>query len=85
MFHLRSFNDLLYLKSFTKDQAQDVWDKLGLDSRDFDFDEFSRGLNVELEHRDITKGNITETAKIVIAHLKEKRDYYTALAKMEKS
>lgn len=45
--------------------------------------ELKYGLNVELEHKDLTKGNIEKTMKIVIAHLKEYPDYYRRLKKME--
>jgi hypothetical protein len=41
------------------------------------------GLNVELEHKDITKGNMEKTLKIVMAHLKESPKYYRELKKME--
>lgn len=41
-------------------------------------------LNVELEHKDITKNNLFTTGKIVIAHLNEYPDYYQRLKKMEK-
>ncbi len=40
-------------------------------------------MNVELEHRDITRGNLLLTAKIVVAHLKEVPDYYTQLKTIE--
>lgn len=43
------------------------------------------GLNVELEHKDITKGNLDKTMKIVISHLKESPNYYSKLKKVEKS
>lgn len=41
------------------------------------------GLNVELEHKDLTKGNLDKTLKIVLAHLKESPKYYKELKKME--
>jgi len=46
-------------------------------------EQFHMGMNVELEHRDITRGNLLLTAKIVIAHLKEVPDYYTQLKTIE--
>jgi len=36
---------------------------------------------VEMEHQDVTNGNIVKTAKIAAAHLKEKPKYYTLLKK----
>ena len=41
------------------------------------------GLNIELEHHDITHNNEDITAKIVIAHLKEDPFYYYRLQKLE--
>ena len=49
----------------------------------YDPEQFHMGMNVELEHRDITRGNLLLTAKIVIAHLKEVPDYYTQLKTIE--
>ena len=42
------------------------------------------GLNVEMEHKDLTKGNLDKTLKIVMAHLKESPKYYIELKKMER-
>lgn len=47
------------------------------------------GLRVELEHgtqdaqTNVTNDDITMTAKIAFAHMKEIPDYYTRLKKME--
>ncbi len=43
------------------------------------------GMDVEKEHKDITKGDKKLTRKIVDAHLKEDPNYYTKLKKMEES
>lgn len=43
------------------------------------------GLNIELEHRDITHENLLLTAEIAIAHLEEYPDYYKRLVKLEKN
>lgn len=37
------------------------------------------GMEVEREHRDVTKGGMLKTAKIAAAHLCEKNDYYKQL------
>ena len=42
------------------------------------------GLAVELEHFDITNGDLLMTAKIALAHLAESCEYYIELEKMEK-
>lgn len=47
----------------------------------FNPDEFHVGMNVEMEHQDVTNGNIVKTAKIAAAHLRENPKYYTLLMK----
>jgi Protein of unknown function (DUF5661) len=42
------------------------------------------GMNVEMEHADVTRNNLTMCARIALAHLCEYPDYYTELEKMEK-
>lgn len=42
------------------------------------------GMNVEIEHRDVTHGSATTTAKIAAAHLREHCDYYKRLRKVER-
>lgn len=42
------------------------------------------GMAVELEHRDVTHGDFTKTARIAAAHLCESPRYYQELAKMER-
>jgi hypothetical protein len=46
--------------------------------------QFVKGLNTEIEHIDITGGDLILTAKIVLSHLRELPDYYNRLDKMEK-
>lgn len=41
--------------------------------------QFHMGMNVEMEHQDVTSGNVVKTAKIAAAHLKENPKYYTLL------
>lgn len=48
-------------------------------------DEIYQGMKVELEHTDVTGGDLVQTAKIVIAHLNEDRKYYSKLETMEKA
>ena len=74
---------------FTKKEAQEIGNKLGIDWSKVDLDEFVMGLAVELEHgRRDPKTNVTNddpllTGKIAWAHLNELSDYYTRLKKME--
>ena len=47
----------------------------------FNPEEFHMGMNVEMEHQDVTNGNVVKTAKIAAAHLKENPKYYSLLLK----
>jgi hypothetical protein len=47
----------------------------------FDPHEFNMGINSELEHKNVTHGNMVMTAKIAAAHLKENPKYYSLLKK----
>lgn len=75
--------------NISEDQAREIGEKLGLKWDFFDVDQFRRGMIVELEHgsRDpetnVTNDDLTMTGKIALAHLKEIRDYYDRLEKME--
>lgn len=62
----------------SEQDARRIYDKLNYN---FDFDEFLTGMNVELEHKDVTGGDLIKTAKIAAAHLKEVPNYYTLLKK----
>ena len=76
-------------RKFTIEQAREIGGQLGIDPGDVDFEEFRRGLEVELEHgsRDpetnVTNDDLPLTGKIAWAHLKEFPDYYTRLDKLE--
>jgi hypothetical protein len=77
-------------KHFTKAEAKKIGDKLGIDWKRWNIEQFRRGLNIELEHgrihkkTNITNDNSVMTGKIALAHLNEFPDYYTRLAKLEK-
>ena len=77
-------------KEFTEKEAKEIGQKLGINWKQFDADQFRKGMNVELEHglRDL-KTNVSNddpitTGKIALAHLNEFPDYYDRLEKMEK-
>ncbi len=76
-------------KKFTPEEAQKYGEKLGIDWKKFDVEQFRMGMDVELEHgsRDahtnVTNDDALITAKIALAHLNEFPDYYTRLDKME--
>ncbi len=68
----------------TKAQARRIGNKLKVKWGKVDLEQFRLGLQAELEHRDVTKGNLTLTGKIALAHLREFPDYYTRLKRMER-
>jgi len=74
---------------FTSEEARSVGGRLGMDWARIDPEQFRRGLEVELEHgaRDsetnVTNDDVILTGKIAWAHLKEIRDYYTRLDRLE--
>jgi len=76
-------------KVFTTEQAKEIGEKLGIDWKKFDIEQFRMGLDVELEHglvdpsTNVTSDDPFLTGKIALAHLNEYPDYYTRLYKME--
>lgn len=58
------------------EEAARVYKNMGYD---FDINEFYAGMNVELEHQDVTEGSLIKTAMIAAAHLRENPKYYTLL------
>lgn len=77
-------------KKFTVEEARECGERLGIDWKRFDVEEFRVGMDVELEHgraddlTNVTNDDPLTTAKIALAHLNEFPDYYTRLMKMEK-
>ena len=78
------------MKKFNEIDAKKIGNTLKIDWKEVSLEQFTKGLNVELEHgtKD-KKTNVTDndgklTGEIAWAHLKEFPDYYTRLAKMEK-
>lgn len=55
---------------------------LNIDFSKFPFEDFKRGINIELEHgkenmnTDVTDNDLIKTAKIALAHLNEFPNYY---------
>lgn len=66
-------------ESFSKEKVHEVAEKLGIKFDEFSIDDLIEGMNIELEHKDVTGGDPIETAKIALAHLKERSDYYKKL------
>jgi len=78
------------MKKFNEIDAKRIGNTLKIDWKKVSLDQFTKGLNVELEHGSIDpQTNVTGndgklTGEIAWAHLKEFPDYYARLAKMEK-
>lgn len=76
-------------RQFTIEEARALGTRLGLDWAQIDPEQFRRGLEVELEHgahdpeTNVTNDDLVLTGKIAWAHLKEIRDYYTRLDRLE--
>ncbi|MBL8008346.1 MAG: hypothetical protein JNJ56_12515 [Ignavibacteria bacterium] len=78
------------MKKFNTEDAKSIGEELGINWKEINIDEFTKGVNVELEHgsrypeTNVTNNDRNLTGKIAWAHLKEFPDYYTRLEKMEK-
>lgn len=74
---------------FSADTAKHIGEQVGIDFGVVDLEQFRLGLSIELEHgshdpeTNVTNDDVSMTAKIAWAHLKELPDYYTRLSKME--
>jgi hypothetical protein len=77
-------------RQFTPVEAEEIGNALGIRWTEFDVEQFTMGLNVELEHgrrdetTDVTYDDPMLTGKIALAHLNEIPNYYTLLAVMER-
>jgi len=76
-------------KVFTREEAKEIGDKLGVDWNVISLDEYVMGVNVELEHgsqdprTNVTNDDPITTGKIAWAHLNEIPTYYSKLKLME--
>lgn len=76
-------------RQFSTKEALSIGTQINIDWSQIDLEQFRRGLEVELEHgaidpeTNVTGDDLVLTGKIAWAHLKEIRDYYTRLDKME--
>ena len=77
-------------KSFEK-AVKEVGERLKIDFDKIPFNEFLKGVEVEMEHKDLAptkdltgKRDVEFFAKIALVHLKESPKYYVELDKMEK-
>ena len=76
-------------RKFSTEEARLIGTQLKIDWSQIDLEQFRKGLEVEHEHgaidseTNVTGDDLLLTGKIAWAHLKEIRDYYTRLDKME--
>ena len=67
---------------FNDYDIMNVANYLNIDFNKFSFDDFKRGINIELEHglqdenTNVTDDDLLKTAKIALAHLNEYPNYY---------
>ena len=77
------------MKKINTQDAKEIGDDLGINWNEVNLEEFTKGVNVELEHgtrypeTNVTNNDRKMTGKIAWAHLKEFPDYYQRLEKME--
>lgn len=76
-------------RQISVEEARSVGTQLGINWTQIDMEQFRRGLEVELEHgvhdpeTNVTNDDLNLTGKIAWAHLKEIRDYYARLDRLE--
>ena len=76
-------------KVFTESEAQKIGEALGINFKNFNVEQFRKGMDVELEHGNVNQNtNVTNddpllTGKVALAHLNEFPDYYDRLEKLE--
>ena len=67
---------------FNNQEIFEIAKTLGIRFDKFTFDEFKRGIEIELEHglvnpkTNVTNNDLLKTAKIALAHLNEFPNYY---------
>lgn len=76
-------------RHISTEEARSIGTQLGINWAQIDLEQFRRGIEVEFEHgahdpeTDVTGDDLSLTGKIAWAHLKEIRDYYTRLDRLE--
>jgi len=71
-------------RKFSKSQARQLGDIIGINWKKYDLEQFRTGLGVETEHAETIGQNRKALARIVLDHLNEHPKYYTNLLKFEK-
>lgn len=76
-------------KTFTIADAKEIGDRLNIDWKKINIEQFLKGINTELEHgskdpqTNVTNNDPILTGKIAWAHLKELPNYYDELETIE--
>jgi hypothetical protein len=76
-------------RHISTEEARSIGTQLGINWAQIDLEQFRRGIEVEFEHgahdpeTNVTGDDLHLTGKIAWAHLKEIRDYYTRLDRLE--
>jgi len=93
LYHLKLvtvyYSNMVKNKYFSAEEANQIGDLIGIDWTKINREEFKQGLSIELEHgshdpeTNVINDDPQLAGKIAWAHLKEIRDYYTRLKKME--
>jgi len=68
-----------------REKSDKLFKALKLDKTTVNPEQFHKGVNVELEHNDVTHGDLKKIALIALAHLAEDPAYYTKLADIEEN
>jgi hypothetical protein len=68
----------------TKSQALRIGNKLKVNWNKVDLEQLRQGISIESEHKNVVGNSMTAWAKVALAHLKEKRNYYSLLKKVER-
>lgn len=67
----------------TKAQARNIGNRLKVDWKKIDLNQLRIGIGIESEHANVVGRSMEAWAKVALAHLKEKKDYYTRLRIVE--
>lgn len=84
---MKTFKSFISEKHYNIDlsKAIEIGNKLNINWKDVNEEEFRKGLGVEMEHAKTVDNDIMKVAKIALDHLREDPKYYTKLATIENS
>lgn len=70
---------------YDAEDAKMLMSYYGKRRRGFSFKDVAKGMNIEREHKDVTRDDPRKTMLIALAHLHERPDYYDLLEKLERA